>query len=118
MSRAASAAMTWRPIAAMSTSNLGAGFSAYASGEARNSDGYRDHNNASYDDAFLRLRHDHEGGHALYEYQSTDDELKLPGFLTEAQRHADRKASYVANGNGWNDSNTQIHRLALQQITE
>lgn len=94
---------------------LGAGFSAYASGEARNSDGYRDHNNASYDDAFLRLRHDHEGGHALYEYQSIDDELKFPGYLTEPERRADRKASYVANDNGWNDSNTQVHRLALQQ---
>ncbi len=94
---------------------LGAGFSAYASGEARNSDGYRDHNNASYDDAFLRLRHDHEGGHALYEYQSIDDELKLPSYLTEAQRRADRKASYAANYNGWDDSNTQVHRLALQQ---
>lgn len=94
---------------------LGAGFSAYASGEARNSDGYRDHNNASYDDAFLRLRHDHEGGHALYEYQSIDDELKLPAYLTEAERDADRKASYAANSNGWNDSNTQVHRLALQQ---
>lgn len=94
---------------------LGAGFSAYASGEARNSDGYRDHNNASYDDAFLRLRHDHEGGHALYEYQSIDDELKLPGYLTAAQRRSDRKASYAANSNGWNDSNTQVHRLALQQ---
>lgn len=94
---------------------LGAGFSAYASGEARNSDGYRDHNNASYDDAFLRLRHDHEGGHALYEYQSIDDELKFPGYLTAAQRRSDRKASYAANSNGWNDSNTQVHRLALQQ---
>lgn len=94
---------------------LGAGFSAYASGEARNSDGYRDHNNASYDDAFLRLRHDHEGGHALYEYQSIDDELKLPAYLTESERDADRKASYAANSNGWNDSNTQVHRLALQQ---
>lgn len=94
---------------------LGAGFSAYASGESRNSDGYRDHNNASYDDAFARLRYDHADGHALYEYQSIDDELKFPAYLSEAQRRSDRKASYAANSNGWNDSNTQVHRLALQQ---
>ena len=94
---------------------LGAGFSAYASGESRSSDGYRDHNNASYDDAFARLRYEHGDGHAQYEYQSIDDELKFPGYLTAAQRRSDRKASYAANSNGWNDSNTQVHRLALQQ---
>ena len=94
---------------------LGAGFSTYLSGETRNTDNYRDHNNASYDDAFARLRYDHDNGHALYEYQSTDDELELPGYLTVAERRADRKASYASNSNGWSDSKTQTHRFAMQQ---
>lgn len=91
---------------------LGAGFSAYASGETRNSDNYRDHNNASYDDAFARLRHEHERGWALYEYQTIDDELLYPDSLTVAQRRADRKQSFSSN---WNDRQTQVHRFALQQ---
>ena len=91
---------------------LGAGFSAYASGETRNSDNYRDHNNASYDDAFARLRHDHARGWALYEYQTIDDELLYPDSLTRAQRQDDRKQSFSSN---WNDRKTQVHRFALQQ---
>ena len=94
---------------------LGAGFSLYASGETRNADNYRDHNEASYDNAFVRLRYEHASGHALYEYQTLDDELRLPGYLTEAQRRVDRQASYAANGNGYNDSKTQVHRFALEQ---
>ncbi|MCJ8170187.1 TonB-dependent receptor family protein [Atopomonas sediminilitoris] len=94
---------------------LGGGFSTYLSGETRNTDNYRDHNNASYDDAFARLRYDHDNGHALYEYQSTDDELELPGYLTVAERRNDRKASYASNSNGWSDSKTQTHRFAVQQ---
>ncbi|MBP8237639.1 MAG: TonB-dependent receptor, partial [Pseudomonas sp.] len=63
---------------------LGAGFSVYASGETRNTDNYRDHNNANYNNAFARLRYDHDSGHALYEYQTVDDELLYPGSLSLA----------------------------------
>ncbi|MCQ4348342.1 TonB-dependent receptor [Pseudomonas stutzeri] len=94
---------------------LGGGFSAYASGETRHTDNYRDHNNADYANAFARLRYEHAQGHALYEYQTVDDELRLPGYLSEAQRRADRKASYAANTNGFNDSKTQVHRFAVEQ---
>ncbi|MBU1331453.1 MAG: TonB-dependent receptor [Gammaproteobacteria bacterium] len=95
---------------------LGNGFSAFASGETRNTDNYRDHNNASYSNAFGRLRYDHNGGWAFYEYQSIDDELLYPGALTIAERRADRKAS---TSNEWNDNKTQVHRFALEQaITE
>jgi len=92
---------------------LGAGFSLYANGETRQADGYRDHNHAGYDNAFARLRHDHEGGWLLAEYQSIDDELQLPGALSEAQRRADRKASFKPLD--FNDSKTQVNRLAAQQ---
>lgn len=91
---------------------LGEGFSAYASGETRNGDNYRDHNNANYSNAFARLRYDHERGHALYEYQTVDDELLLPNSLTLAQRRADRKQSLSSD---WSDSKTQVHRFALEQ---
>ena len=94
---------------------LGAGFSLYASGETRNTDNYRDHNNANYSNAFARLRHDHDSGQALYEYQTVDDELLYPGSLSLAERRADRKASYDANSNGYNNSKTQVHRFALEQ---
>jgi iron complex outermembrane receptor protein len=94
---------------------LGAGFSVYASGETRNDDNYRDHNNANYSNAFARLRYDHDSGHALYEYQTVDDELLYPGSLSLAERRADRKASFDANGNGFNNSKSQVHRFALEQ---
>lgn len=91
---------------------LGAGFSAFVSGEIRNGDNYRDHNNGNYNNAFGRLRYDHADGWALYEYQSIDDELLYPGALTIAERRTDRKAS---TSNEWNDNNTQVHRFALEQ---
>ncbi len=91
---------------------LGAGFSVYASGETRNTDNYRDHNNSGYDNAFARLRYDHASGWALYEYQSIDDEQLYPDSLTLAQRRADRKQSLSSN---WNDRKTQIQRFALEQ---
>ena len=94
---------------------LGGGFSAYASGETRHTDNYRDHNEADYSNAFGRLRYDHARGWALYEYQTVDDELRLPGYLSAAEQRTDRKASYAANTNGFNDSKTQVHRFAAEQ---
>lgn len=94
---------------------LGAGFSVYASGETRNTDNYRDRNNANYSNAFARLRYDHDSGHALYEYQTADDELLYPGSLSLAEQRADRKASFDGNANGFNNSKTQVHRFALEQ---
>lgn len=91
---------------------LGGGFSTYLSGESRTADNYRDHNNASYSNAFARLRYDHASGHALYEYQTVDDELLLPGSIPLALRRADRKQS---SSSDWSDSKTQVHRLAVEQ---
>ena len=91
---------------------LGGGFSTYLSGESRTADNYRDHNNASYSNAFARLRYDHGNGHALYEYQTVDDELLYPNALSRAQRRTDRKQS---DSTAWNDSKTQVHRFTLEQ---
>ncbi len=91
---------------------LGGGFSTYLSGETRTADNYRDHNNANYSNAFARLRYDHASGHALYEYQTVDDELLLPGSIPLALRRADRKQS---SSSDWSDSKTQVHRLAVEQ---
>ncbi len=92
---------------------LGAGFSAYASGETRHTDNYRDNNNANYSDLFTRLRYDHADGWALYEYQSLDDELRYPGSLSLAQRRADRKAT--SSPQDFNDNKSQVHRFAIEQ---
>ena len=91
---------------------LGGGFSAYVSGETRHADNYRDHNNGSYSNVFGRLRYDHATGHALYEYQTVDDELLYPGSLSLAQSRTDRKQSLSSD---WNDSKTQVHRVAIEQ---
>ncbi len=113
--RPALAVTTSKPTGAACPADSGGGFSLYASGEIRNSDNYRDHNNASYSNAFTRLRYDHAAGHALYEYQTVDDELLYPGSLTLDQRRADRKQSLSSD---WNDSKTQVHRFALEQRLE
>jgi len=94
---------------------LGGGLSVFASGETRQADNYRDHNNAAYRNLFGRLRYDHSGGWLLYEYQNVDDELLLPKSLTAAQRRIDRKASF---SNEWNDSATNVHRLAAEQALD
>lgn len=91
---------------------LGAGFSTYLSGESRTADNYRDHNNASYSNAFARLRYEHDSGHALYEYQTVDDELLYPNALSVAQSRQDRKQS---GSSAWNDRKTQIQRFAIEQ---
>lgn len=91
---------------------LGGGFSVYASGETRSNDNYRDHNNADYSNAFARLRYEHDNGHVFYEYQTVDDELLFPNALSLAQRRQDRKQS---SSQSWNDSKSQVHRLALEQ---
>jgi len=91
---------------------LGGGFSLYASGETRSNDNYRDHNNADYSNAFARLRYEHDNGHVFYEYQTVDDELLFPNALSLTQRRQDRKQS---NSLAWNDSKSQVHRLALEQ---
>ena len=92
--------------------SFGGGLSAYISGETRNTDNYRDHNDASYRDLFGRLRYDHDSGWLLYEYQNIDDELLYPRSLTIAQRRADRRAS---TSNEWNNSKTDVHRFAGEQ---
>lgn len=92
---------------------LGGGFSLYASGESRTSDNYRDHNNANYDNAFARVRYQHETGHALYEYQTVDDELRYPNALPLVQRRENRKQSIGPES--WNDRKSQVHRIALEQ---
>lgn len=94
---------------------LGAGFSLYASAESRDQDNYRDNNAANYENAFARLRYDHDSGWLLAEYQNVDDELQLPGYLSSAERRHDRRDSFAANSNGWNDSQTEVGRFALQQ---
>lgn len=91
---------------------LGAGFSTYLSGESRTADNYRDHNNANYSNAFARLRYDHDSGHALYEYQTVDDELLYPNALSPAQIRQDRKQS---GSSAWNDRKTQVHRFAIEE---
>lgn len=92
--------------------NLGAGFSAYLSGESNSSDNYRKHNESNYDNVFSRLRFDHENGWVLYEYQTIDDELKYPDRLLKAEKDKNRKQS---NGTDWNDTKTEVHRFALEQ---
>jgi iron complex outermembrane recepter protein len=90
---------------------LGAGFSTYLSGESRTADNYRDHNNASYSNAFARLRYEHDSGHALYEYQTVDDELLYPNALSLAQSRQDRKQS---GSSAWNDRKTEVQRFAIE----
>lgn len=92
--------------------NLGAGFSAYISGESNSSDNYRKHNESNYDNVFSRLRFDHEQGWVLYEYQTIDDELKYPDSLSRAQKKQNRKQAF---GTTWNDTKTEVHRFALEQ---
>ncbi|MFT6387655.1 MAG: iron complex outermembrane receptor protein [Cellvibrionaceae bacterium] len=55
------------------------------SAEKKQSDNYRDNNDADYQNIYAEVSYDAGWGNVFYEYSEVDDKLNLAGFLTNAQ---------------------------------
>jgi iron complex outermembrane recepter protein len=62
-----------------------------ASAQRKRTDGFRDNNKTSYDNAFINLSYESDSSWIFAEYQRTDEELGLPGALTATELAISRK---------------------------
>lgn len=63
------------------------------SAQKRNADNYRDNNQSAYENLLANLRYDFSKGFVFVEGQQVDDQLRLPGSLTDAEVLIDRRAT-------------------------
>ncbi len=61
------------------------------SGEKKKADNYRDNNEQNYHNLFGLVSYEDDWGSVFYERHDIDDELELPGFLTNAQISENRR---------------------------
>lgn len=84
------------------------GLSYNLSAQKRNADNYRDNNQNAYENVFANVRYDFVKGFVFVEGQQVDDELRLPGSLTDAEALIDRRATNTPND--YSNQNTDIAR--------
>lgn len=104
-----------RTLSASLSQRLENGLGVSLTGEARDSDNYRENNASRYRNGAARLGYQHAAGELFVEAQSLSDYLELPGALSEAQLKSDRTQSNPLYPNDLNDSETQITRFGLTQ---
>ena len=80
-----------------------------ASAQRKRTDGYRDNNKTSYDNGFINLSYEGDRSWIFAEYQRTDEDLGLPGALTEAQLDVSRKQTLFPLD--FNDSTSEVARI-------
>jgi iron complex outermembrane receptor protein len=80
-----------------------------ASAERKRADGYRDNNKTSYDNGFINLSYEGDKSWIFGEYQRTDEDLGLPGALTEAQLDVSREQTLFPLD--FNDSTNEVARI-------
>jgi len=84
------------------------GLSYSLSAQKRNADNYRDYNQSAYENLFANLRYDFAKGFVFVEGQQVDDQLRLPGSLTDAEVLIDRRATNTPND--YSNQTTDIAR--------
>lgn len=67
------------------------GLSFSVSAQKRNADNYRVNNQSAYENALANLRYDFAKGFVFVEGQQVDDNLRLPGAITDAEALIDRR---------------------------
>lgn len=85
------------------------GLSYRVSGVTKNTDNYRDNNEASYDSGLINIRYDHDYGHVFAEAQKIDDDLRLPGSISEMQFKDDPRQTNTPND--FSDRDTGLARF-------
>jgi len=85
------------------------GFAYRLAAEDTTRDNYRDNNEANYSNYFSRLEQNGERGQLFVEFQTIDDELNLPGSLTQVQVNTDRNQTLTPAD--YSNYNTDMYRL-------
>ncbi len=99
----------------MTSQALDNGINYLVSLDARESDNYRDHNEASYRNGFGKLGYDYSSGSVFAEVQYIDDELNTPGTLFDDELAADRKQVNPNFASDFSNTMTKVGRLGLVQ---
>ncbi|NNJ97961.1 MAG: TonB-dependent receptor [Gammaproteobacteria bacterium] len=87
--------------------------------DARESDNYRDHNEASYLNGLGKLGYEYASGSVFGELQYIKDELNTPGTLFADEVIEDRRQVSPNFANDFSNSNTAVARLGLvQQLSD
>lgn len=100
---------------AMTSQALDNGMNYLLSVDARESDNYRDHNEASYLNGFGKLGYEYESGSVFGELQYINDELNTPGTLFADEVIEDRRQVSPVFANDFSNAETAIARLGLVQ---
>jgi iron complex outermembrane receptor protein len=104
-----------RQLHAMTSQALDNGIDYRLSLEARDSDNYRDHNEATYLNAFTKLGYDYGSGSVFGELQYVKDDLNTPGTLFSDEVAADRRQVNPNFAADFSDLKTSTARLGLNQ---
>jgi iron complex outermembrane receptor protein len=81
----------------------------------RDSDNYREHNEASYINGFGKLGYEYSSGSVFAELQYVDDELNTPGTLFADEIALDRNQVNANFAGDFSNAKTKIGRLGLVQ---
>ena len=100
---------------AMTSRALDNGVNYRLSLDARESDNYRDHNEASYLNGFGKLGYEYDAGSVFGELQYINDELNTPGTLFADEVIADRRQVSPNFANDFSNAKTAVARLGLVQ---
>lgn len=84
------------------------GLSYSASAQKRNADNYRDNNQNAYENILGNVRYDFAKGFVFVEGQKVDDELRLPGSISDAQALLDPRQTFSPNDFNNQDTNTWL----------
>ncbi|MDQ2075974.1 TonB-dependent siderophore receptor [Marinimicrobium sp. ABcell2] len=76
----------------------------------READHYRDNNEQEYRNIQARLGWDFAAGRIAYEYQRVDDELRLPGALSDEQLEEDRRQASTPDD--FSNQDTRLSRIS------
>lgn len=83
--------------------------------DLRESDNFRQNNEASYLNGFGKLGYDYDSGSVYGELQYIDDELNAPGTLFDNEVKADRRQVSPNFANDFSDAETIVERLGVVQ---
>lgn len=87
------------------------GLSYSASAQKRNADNYRDNNQNAYENVLGNVHYDFEKGFVFVEGQKVDDELRLPGDITDEQ--ASLNPEFSDSMNDFNNQESEIFRSGV-----
>ena len=99
----------------MTSQALDNGINYRVSLDLRESDNYREHNEASYFNGFGKLGYDYNSGSVFAELQYIDDELNTPGTLFADEVAADRKQVNPSFATDFSNAETSVGRIGLVQ---